>query len=420
MEEKESFLTRLKHGWNAFSKEGKYDGETASAASGYSSSIGTHTKYRPAYNDKSMVTALYNRIALDVSSMYIHHVRVDDEGKFREIIRSPLNSRLTLDPNLDQTRVSFFQDIVLSLFDEGAVAIVPTHTSMDPNKTGSYTIDALRVGKITQWYPKKVKVRVYNEDTGQFSEIIIDKSVAAIIENPLYEVVNKPNSTVRRLTRKLAILDAIDEQSGSGKLDMIIQLPYVIKTDKRRAEAERRRKDIEVQLNTSKYGVAYIDGTEKVTQLNRPLENNILKQIEFLTSMLYNQLGITENVFNGTASEAEMLNYYSRIIEPILHVIVDGMRRTFLTKTARSQKQDLMFFRDPFKLVPVTVLAEIADKFTRNEILASNEIRGILGYKPSDDPKADQLVNSNLNSPEPYPEEYIEEEEYIQDEEETV
>jgi hypothetical protein len=349
-------------------------------------------------NERSIVTSVYNRIAIDVAAINIKHCRINDDGRYIEDMKSGLNECLTTEANIDQSGRSFIQDVVMSMFDEGVVAIVPVDTSFDPTASNSYDILSLRTGKIMEWYPAHVKVRVYNDRTGQKEDIVLPKRSVAIVENPLYAVINEPNSTMQRLVRKLNILDAIDEQSGSGKLDLIIQLPYVIKTDSRKEQAEKRRKDIEDQLK-GPYGIAYTDGTEKITQLNRPVENNLMKQIEYLTNQLYNQIGMTPSVLDGTADERAMLNYNNRTIEPIVSAIVDAMRRTFLSKTARTQGQTIMFFRDHFKLVAVTEMAEIADKFTRNEILSSNEIRQIIGAKPSDDPKADQLINSNLNHP---------------------
>lgn len=392
-----SFGTRLKHAWTAFT--GNRDPTDSNGR------IGTGYYYRPDRprfsrgNERSIVTSVYNRIALDVSSINIQHCKLDDNGRFLSVIDSKLNNCLNLEANIDQTGRAFVQDVVMSMLDEGCVAIVPVDTSFNPSVTGSYDVLSMRTGKIIDWYPAHVKVRVYNERIGKKEDIVLPKSIVAIVENPLYAVVNEPSSTMQRLIRKLVLLDSIDEQSGSGKLDLIIQLPYVIKTEARRQQAEQRRKDIEMQLAGSKYGIAYTDGTERITQLNRPVENNLMKQIEYLTSMLYSQLGITQTILDGTADDKTMLNYYSRTIEPIISAIVDAMKRTFLTKTARSQKQTIMFFRDPFKLVPVNDIAEIADKFTRNEIMTSNEIRQIVGMKPSDDPKADQLVNSNIAQP---------------------
>ena len=352
---------------------------------------------------------MYNRIALDVAAIQFKHARLNSDERYVETIDSHLNSCLNLEANIDQTGRSLIQDIVMSMLDEGCVAVVPTDTLKNPKLTNSYDILTLRTGKIVQWFPKNVQVQVYNENTGKKEEIILPKSMVSIIENPLYAVINEPNSTMQRLIRKLSLLDAVDEESSSGKLDLIIQLPYTIKTEQRRQQAENRRKDIEMQLRGSKYGIAYTDGTERITQLNRPLENNLMKQIEYLTSMLYSQLGISQAVLEGTADEATMLNYYNRTIEPIVSAIVDEMKRKFLTKTARSQMQTITFFRDPFKLVPVEKLANIADTFTRNEILSSNEVRQIIGRKPSDDPKADQLINSNINQSNNNQEEKVEE-----------
>ena len=349
-------------------------------------------------NERSIVTSVYNRIALDVAALNVQHVRLDKNGRFISVIDDGLNNCLTLEANVDQTARSFIQDVVISMFDEGSVAIVPVDTTTDPNVSGSYDIQSLRVGQILDWYPQYIRARVYNEQTGRKEDIVVPKSAVAIVENPLYAVINEPNSTMQRLIRKLNLLDVIDEQSGSGKLDLIIQLPYVIKTEARRQQAENRRKDIENQLSGSKYGIAYTDGTEHITQLNRSVNNNLMSQIEYLTSMLYSQLGITQSILDGTADEKTMLNYNNRTIEPIISAIVDEMKRKFLTKTARSQRQSISFFRDPFKLVPVNDIAEIADKFTRNEIMTSNEIRQIIGMKPSNDPKADELRNKNLNS----------------------
>ena len=388
--------SRLRHAWNAFRNRDPTE-EFRDVGQGY--------YYRPDRvrltrgNERSIVTSIYNRIAIDVASVDIKHCRLDDNGRFISEIDSGLNSCLTLEANLDQTARAFVQDVVMSMFDEGCVAMVPVDTTFDPEITSSYDILSMRSGKIVDWYPEHVKVRVYNEKTGRKEEVILPKSAVGIVENPLFAVVNEPNSTGQRLIRKLNLLDQIDEQTGSGKLDLIIQLPYVIKTDARRDQAERRRKDIENQLSGSKYGIAYTDGTEHITQLNRPVENNLLKQIEYLRDMFYSQLGITQTILDGTADDKTMLNYYSRTIEPIVSAIVDEMNRKFLTKTARTQHHAIKFFRDPFKLVPVNDIAEIADKFTRNEILTSNEIRQIIGMKPSDDPKADQLVNSNISQP---------------------
>ena len=394
--------SRLKKAWNAFRDQDEtyYNVYNDRYTSYYNGS-----SYRPdrtrlsTRNERSIVTSIFNRIALDVASIDIYHCRLDDNDRYKENIDSTLNNCLTLESNIDQTSRAFMQDVVLSMFDEGSVAIVPVDTIKDPMKTDSYEILTLRTGRIVTWYPKHVRVELYDDNTGIKREITLPKSRVGIIENPLYAVMNEPNSTLQRLIRKLVLLDSIDEQSGSGKLDLIIQLPYIVKSEARRQQAEQRRKDIERQLKGSKYGIAYTDGTEKITQLNRPLENNLMKQIEYLTSMLYGQLGITQGVMDGTADEKTMTNYYSRTIEPIISSIVDEIKRKFLTKTARSQKQSIVFFRDPFKLVPVSDLAEISDKFTRNEILSSNEIRQVVGRKPSDDPKADQLINSNISQP---------------------
>ena len=389
-----SFLDRLQHGWNAFLNRDPTDYRTGS---GTSYSIRPDRPRFTRGNERSIVTSVYNRIALDAAAINILHCKLDDNNRFTSVIESGLNNCLTLEANRDQTGRAFMQDVVMSLLDEGCVAIVPVDTTLNPNVTGSYDITTMRTGKIMEWYPEHVRVRLYNDKTGEKKDVKLKKSVVAIIENPLYAVINEPNSTMQRLIRKLNLLDAIDEQSGSGKLDLIIQLPYVIKSEARRQQAEDRRKDIEMQLADSKFGIAYTDGTERITQLNRSVDNNLMKQIEYLTSMLYSQLGITQGILDGTADEKTMLNYYNRSIEPIVSAIADEMKRKFLTKTARSQKQSILFFRDPFKLVPVNELAEIADKFTRNEIMSKNEFRQIVGMKPSDDPKADKLINSNIS-----------------------
>lgn len=389
-------LTQIRHGWNAFLNRDP---------TGNYRNIGPEYSYRPDRprltrgNERSIVTSVYNRIALDVASIDIRHCKLDENGRFVSFINSALNNCLSLEANIDQTSRAFIQDIVMSMLDEGCVAIVPIETDVDPNSTDSYKIFSMRTGKILGWYPSHVKVRVYNENTGRKEDIIVPKKSVSIIENPLYAVINEPNSTMQRLIRKLNLLDVIDEQSGSGKLDLIIQLPYTVKSDLRKQQAESRRQDIERQLTGTKYGIAYTDATEHITQLNRSVDNNLMKQIEYLTSMLYSQLGITQSVLDGTADEQTMLNYNSRTVEPIISAIVDEMKRKFLTKTARTQLQTISFFRDPFKLVPVNNIAEIADKFTRNEILTSNEIRQIIGMKPSDDPKADKLLNSNISQP---------------------
>ena len=392
-------LTRFQNAWNAFLGRdptlyrmswGEYSG-------GYS--------YRPdrtrlnLTNERSIVASIYNRIAVDVAAVTILHVRTDENERYLETIDSHLNNCLTLDANIDQTGRALIQDLVMSMFDEGCVAVVPVDTTKNPNRTDSYDILTMRVGKITEWHPTYVKVEVYNENTGNKEQILVNKKDVAVIENPLYAVMNEPNSTLRRLVRKLNLLDAIDEQSSAGKLDLIIQLPYTIRNDTRKEQAEQRRADIERQLAGSKYGIAYADATEHITQLNRPVENNLMNQIQYLTSMLYSQLGLTEEIFNGTANEQTLLNYYNTTVEPILSAICDEFKRKFLTKTARSQHQSIMFFRDPFKLVPVNNIADIADKFTRSKVLTANEIRGIVGYKPSSDPDADKLENPNLNQP---------------------
>lgn len=390
-----AFMDRIKRSWNAFINN-------RDPTNMQYQNLGMGYVYRPDRvrfsrgNERSIVTSVYNRIAMDVASITIKHCRIDENGRYKEEIKSGLNECLTLEANVDQTGRSFIQDVVMSMFDEGAVAIVPVDTTIDPTTTNTTDILSMRTGKILDWYPKHVRVRVYNDRTGQKEDIVMPKRSVAIIENPLYAVINEPNSTMQRLIRKLNILDAIDEQSGSGKLDLIIQLPYVIKSDARQQQAEKRRKDIEEQLK-GPYGIAYTDGTEKITQLNRPVENNLMKQIEFLTNQLYGQIGMTPSVLDGTADEKAMLNYNNRTIEPIVSAIVDAMKRVFLSKTARTQGQTIMFFRDPFKLVPINSIADIADKFSRNEILSSNELRQIIGFKPSDDPKADELRNSNIS-----------------------
>lgn len=390
-----SFGSRLKHAWNAFT--GTDYTTYQDVGPGYSSRPDRIRLTRG--NERSIITSVYNRIALDVAALNVQHIRLDENGRFLSVIQDGLNTCLTVEANIDQTARAFIQDIVVSMLDEGCVAIVPVDTTYDPSVTGSYDIQTMRVGKILDWYPQHVRVRLYNERTGAKENILVPKSTVAIVENPLYAVVNEPNSTMQRLIRKLNLLDVIDEQSGSGKLDLIIQLPYVIKTEARRQQAENRRKDIEAQLSGTKYGIAYADGTERITQLNRSVNNNLMSQIEYLTSMLYSQLGITQSILDGTADEKTMLNYNNRTIEPIISAIVDEMKRKFLTKTARSQSQSISFFRDPFKLVPVNDIAEIADKFTRNEIMTSNEIRQVIGMKPSDDPRADELRNKNLSAP---------------------
>lgn len=384
--------TRLAHAWNAFmSRDPTYH------------NVGPGYSLRPDRprlghgNERSIVSSIFNRIALDVATIDIKHCRLDSAGRFIEEIKSGINGCLNFEANIDQSGRAFIHDVVLSMLDEGAVAIVPVDTSFNPKISNSFSIDSVRTGKIIEWYPKHVKVRIYNDRRGEKEDILLPKSQVGIIENPLYAIVNEPNSTLQRLMRKLSLLDATDEKTASGKLDLIIQLPYVAKTQARREQAERRRNDMEEQLTNSKYGVAYIDGTEKVIQLNRSLENNLLKQVEYWTNMLYSQLGITQAVLDGTADEQTMLNYNNRTVEPIIAAIADELKRKFLTKTARSQGQSIEYFRDPFRLVPVNNIAEIADKFTRNEIMTSNEIRQIVGMKPADDPKADELRNSNIS-----------------------
>ena len=410
-------MDRIKHSWNAFmNKDPTYNYQN----------IGTSYSYRPDRtrltrgNERSIVNSIYTRIALDVASIGVKHCRLDENGRFESVIDSNLNNCLTVEANIDQTSRAFLQDIVMSMLDEGSVAVVPVDTTLDPRVTSSYDILSMRTGKIIDWYPSHVRVRLYNDKTGRREEVLLQKKSVAIIENPFYSIMNEPNSTNQRLIRKLNLLDAIDEQSGSGKLDMIVQLPYAVKSPIQEERAENRRQSLERQLSGSKYGIAYIDSTEKVTQLNRPLENQLMKQIEYLTSMLHGQLGITQAILDGTADEQTQLNYITHTVEPIISAIVDEMNRKFLTKTARTQNQTIAFFRDPFKLVPVNNIAEIADKFTRNEIMTSNEIRQVIGMKPSDDPKADQLVNSNINQQDPeapIPEEGYEEYEEGYDEE---
>lgn len=389
---------RLQHAWSAL---------TRAPTNTPSYNLGVGDAYRPDRrrltrgNERSIVNSIYNRIAMDVAAVDIKHVKLDENHRFLDEVDSGLNNILALDANIDQTGRAFVQDIVMSMFDEGVVALMPIETNITPNETGSFDIKSMRTAKVVEWYPKHVKLRFYNENTGKPTELIMHKRNVGIIENPFYSVMNEPNSTLQRLIRKLNLLDVVDEQSSAGKLDLIIQLPFVVKSETRKAQAEKRRKDIEMQLAGSKYGIAYTDATEKITQLNRPVENNLMKQVEFLTSTLYGQLGLTEEILKGTADEKTMLNYYNSTIEPILSAIADELKRKFLTKTARTQGQSIEYFKDPFKLVPVNNIADIADKFTRNEIMTSNELRQVIGIKPSDDPKADMLVNSNLNqSPE--------------------
>ena len=388
-------LSVIKHAWGLFTNTNNKNPTVKPEGSSY-----TISPTRPRFtrgNERTIVTSVYNRIAIDASTMDIMHVRLDDEGRFKEPIKSNLNNCLTVEANIDQTSRAFMLDIVISLLDEGCVAVVPVKTTLNPNNTESYDIEELRTGRIMEWFPKHVLVRLYNDETGMYQDVTLPKSQVAIIENPLYTIMNEPNSTMQRLIHKLSLLDIIDEESSSGKMDLIIQLPYIIKNDTKRSQAEERRKQIEDQLRGSRYGVAYIDGTEKVTQLNRSVENNILKQVEYLTNLLYSQLGLTQTIMDGTADENAMNNYYNRTVEPVVSAIVDEFHRKFLTKTARTQGQAIMFFRDPFKLMSVTGMADIADKFTRNELLSSNEFRQIIGRKPSTDPKADMLLNKNIS-----------------------
>ena len=389
------FTDWLKHSWNVFTSRDPTDTIKMGLDSG--------SMYRPDRlrlyrgGDKTIITSIETRIAIDCAALDIRHVRLDDNGKYKEDISSTLNDCLTVEANIDQTGRSFIQDAVQTMLETGHVALVITEADIDPTKSEAYQIKKLRTGVVTQWFPKHVKVNLYDEETGKHREVILPKKSVAIVQNPLYAVMNESNSTLQRLLRKLNLLDVVEEQSGSGKLDLIIQLPYVIKTEARKKQAESRRKDIEMQLAGSKYGIAYTDGTERITQLNRPAENNLLKTIEYLTDMLYGQLGITAEVINGTADEKTMLNYHNRTIEPIMSAIVLEMRRTFLSQTARTQKQSIMFFRDPFRLVPVQEIAEISDKLTRNEIATPNEIRSVIGWKPADDKNADQLRNRNIS-----------------------
>lgn len=391
------FTDRIAHAWNAFVNQ---DGENRSASHfedgpGYGNRP-DRTRMRISNGERTIITSIYNRLAIDVAAVGIRHVRLDEQERFLEIINSGLNQCLTVEANIDQAATAFRQDIAQTLCEKGTIAIVPVDTTIDPNVTGSYDIKTMRVGEIVTWYPKRVRVKLWNEDKGLHQEVTIDKTACAIVENPLYAVMNEPNSTLQRLIRKLGLLDVVDEASSSGKLDLIIQLPYVIKSDARREQAEQRRKDIEFQLKSSTYGVAYTDGTEKITQLNRPAENNMLKQVEYLTAMLYGQLGLTEEIMNGTADEKTMINYQNRSVLPIVEAIVEAMRRTFLTKTARSQMQSIIWLRDPFRFAPIADIAEMADKFARNEILSSNEIRSVIGFKPAKDKNADKLQNSNM------------------------
>lgn len=389
----ETFITRFKHAWNAFMNRDptRYDYEYGS---GYS--IRPDRVHLRGGNERTIVNSIITRIAIDAASTTIQHVRLDENGRFLEVIDSGLNNCLNVRANIDQTGRSFLQDMVQSMCDEGCVAVVPVDTDINPAKTDSYEIRSMRVGKIVQWYPNDIRVRLYNDRTGEKQEITVPKRTTAIIENPFYSIMNEPNSTMRRLNRKLSLLDITDEQTASGKLDLIIQLPYLVKSEARKKQANERRKEIEEQLTGSRYGIAYTDGTEHITQLNRSIENNLMNQVDYLTSMLYSQLGLTKGVLEGTASEEELTNYYNRTIEPIVSTIVNEFNTKFLTKTARTQKQTIYYFRDPFRLVPVAKLAEIADKFTRNEIMSSNEFRQIIGMKASGDPRADELRNKNM------------------------
>jgi Phage portal protein len=402
------FGTAVRHAWSVFTNQNQTGKQNTPWPIIPDQPVPSTGYYGPSYgsrpdrlrlripNERSMISGIYTRLSIDVASIDMRHVRTDDQKRYLEDIDSGLNNCLTTEANLDQPATAFRRDVAMTLFDKGCAALVPVDTSVNPENSGGYDILTLRVGEIVAWYPRHVRVSVYNESKAQREEITLSKVAVAIVENPLYAVMNEPNSTLQRLLHKLNLLDAIDEQSASGKLDLIIQLPYVIKSETRRQQAEQRRADIEFQLKGSQYGIAYTDGTEKITQLNRPAENNLMSQVEYLTNMLYGQLGLTEEVMNGTADEKAMLNYWNRTIEPVLTAIVESMRRTFLTKTARTQKQTVMFFRDPFRLVPIENIAEIADKFTRNEILSSNEIRQVVGFAPHSDPKADKLQNSNM------------------------
>ena len=394
-------MSRLAHAWNVFRDADENYQSMATSATEFGGSY-TWRPDRPRYffkNEKTIISAIYTRLAIDIAAIPIKHVRLDENDQYLETMDSGLNGCLKIEANIDQGATHFRQDIAQQLFDNGVVAILPVETSLNPKITGGYDINSLRAGQVLEWYPKHVKVRAYNENRGRQEDVIVPKSMVAIVENPLYSVMNEPSSTLQRLLRKLSLLDAVDEQSASGKLDILIQLPYVIKTEARRKEAEKRTKEIEFQLKGSQHGIAYVDGTEKIIQLNRPVENNLMGQIEFLTKLLYSQLGITEEVMNGTANEETMINYHSRSIKPILTAICEAMQRTFLTKTARSQGQAIKYFRNPFELIPVTVLAEVVDKFTRNEVASGNEMRGVIGWAPSKDPQADVLRNKNIPQP---------------------
>jgi Phage portal protein len=391
--------TALKHAWNVFSNTSERRVFSQYGDPNYGGRPDRVRLHIP--NERSLISSIYTRLSIDVASVDMRHVRTDDQKRYLEDVDSGLNNCLTVEANIDQAARAFRQDVAMTLFDRGCAALVPVDTTINPETSGGYDILTLRVGEVVAWYPNHVRINLYNETVGRREEITINKSAVAIVENPLYAVMNEPNSTLQRLLYKLNLLDSIDQQSASGKLDLIIQLPYVIKSEARRQQAEQRRQDIEFQLKGSQYGIAYTDGTEKITQLNRPAENNLMAQVEYLTDMLYGQLGLTDEIMKGTADEKAMLNYWNRTIEPILTAMVESMRRTFLTKTARTQLQSVLYFRDPFKLVPIENIAEIADKFTRNEIMTSNEIRQVVGMKPSKDPKADQLTNSNMPQPTP-------------------
>jgi hypothetical protein len=388
----------LKHSWNLFTDPNYLDGLHKNSQ-GWGSALSTSRSRARFANERSIISSIYTRLAIDVAAIDIRHVQLDEDGRYLRDRVSGLQDCLTVEANTDQGGRQFRQDIAQTLFEEGAIAIVPVDTDINPADSASYIINSMRVGRVVDWYAQHIRVSLYDERDGQRKDIVVPKATTAVVENPLYSVMNEPNSTLQRLTRKLSMLDSVDEQTSSGKLDMIIQLPYVIKSESRRQQAEQRRKDIEIQLKGSQYGIAYTDGTEKITQLNRPAENNLLTQIEYLTKLLYAQLGLTEEVMNGTADEKAMLNYFNRTIEPVIQAIAEAMKRTFLTKTARTQGQSIMYFRDPFKLVPMEVIAEIADKFTRNEIASSNDIRQAIGWRPSKDPKSDQLINSNMPQP---------------------
>lgn len=393
------FRDRISHAWNAFVDPEANGSEYQMPYAGtYGASFGLRPD-RPRVRisgEGSIISAIYTRLGVDVASVFIRHIRRDENGRYLETVNSGLNECLTVEANLDQAGTAFRQDMAMSLFDKGVIAIVPIETTINPKYTGGYDIRRMRVGEVVGWFPQHVRVKLWNQDEGRHDELVLPKRIVAIVENPLYAVMNEPNSILQRLIRKLQLLDQVDEVAASGKLDLIVQLPYVIKTEDKRIQANQRRKDIEDQLKDAKHGVVYTDGAEKITQLNRPVENNMLKQIEYLTEQLYNQLGLTKSVFDGTANEETMLNYYNRTIEPVLRAICEALNRTFVTKTARTQGQMIDFSRDPFKLVPISQLAEIADKFTRNEILSSNEFRGIIGFRPAEDPKADQLINANM------------------------